>query len=268
MEGMLSNIKKALIFTAHADDCEFFAGGFTARLAAAGAEITEIICTDNGRGSFELPSPELVSQSRDVEARKAAKIMGKKRVEFLGYPDGFLDDTPKNELRRIFMEWIRKIRPDAVLSFDAFAPFETHPDHIHVARAAVEAVGFANLPLYHPEQVKAGYEPHLTPYCFWFAKNEERCNWTVDIGKWIDTKIEAILAHESQVRMMIQDFRNALTATGRNLHMLDLLDPENGRTAMELLIKTWAAGVAQNEDFEFGEAFRKEVAGEIFDRAT
>ncbi len=268
MDEVLKKIEKVLIFTAHADDCEFFAGGLTALLASQGAEITEVICTDNGRGSFELPTTELVSQSRDIEARKAAEILGKKQVEFLGHPDGFLDETPKNELRRIFIEWIRRVRPDAVLSFDAWAPFESHPDHVHVARAAVEAVGFANLPLYHPEQVEAGLLPHLTPYCFWFAKNEQLANWTVDVGEHIDTKIQAILAHTSQVRMMLQDYRNALTATGRNLHLLDLLDPENGNAAMELLMKTWAANVAKEEDFEFGEAYRREIAGELFDQAT
>ena len=90
----------------------------------------------------------------------------------------------------------------------------------------------------------------------------------MDVTEHIDTKIQAILAHTSQVRMMLQDYRNALTATGRNLHLLDLLDRENGSAAMELMMKTWAANVAKEEDFEFGEAYRREIAGELFDQAT
>ncbi len=268
MLDWLDRVKRVLVFSAHADDCEFFAGGTVAKLAKNGAEITEIIATDNGRGSFELATTQLVSESRDVEARAAAKIIGKKAVHFLGYPDGFLDDTPKNELRRIFMEWVRRVQPDLVMSFDLFAPFETHPDHRHVAAAAVEAAGFAHLPLYHPEQVEAGLAPHQTPYFLWFAKNDNLCNEAVDIGATIDTKVQAICAHTSQMRMTMQDFVGALTATGRHTELIPLLDKDNFEPATDMLIKTWAGKVGAAHDCEYAEAFRAEMAGELFEQGA
>jgi LmbE family N-acetylglucosaminyl deacetylase len=265
MDPRLEGIKRVLILTAHADDCEFFAGGLVALLARNGAEITEVIATDNGRGSFVLDSSTLVTQSREVEAMEAARILGKKHVEFLGYPDGFLDETPKNELRRIFMKWIRKVRPDCLISFDPFAPFETHPDHLHVAQAAVEAVGFAHMPLFHTEQIEDGLEPHLTPLNIWFAKNGERNNTIVDIGGTLQTKIEALLAHESQMHLTITEWTRLIQATGKHREMLPLLDVNNARAAMELVIPAWASGVAADQTFHFGEGFRFEDAGEILD---
>ena len=59
-----------LIFSAHADDCEFLAGGTVARFAAEGRDVYEVISTNNDRGSFELDRATLVSQSRDQEARE------------------------------------------------------------------------------------------------------------------------------------------------------------------------------------------------------
>ena len=71
------NDKGVLIFTAHADDCEFLAGGTVARFISEGHDVVEVIATDNSRGSFELDSETLTARSRDREARDAARILGK-----------------------------------------------------------------------------------------------------------------------------------------------------------------------------------------------
>jgi len=260
--------RRALVLTAHADDCEFFAGGHVAGLATEGWEVYEVIATDNSRGSFELNSTDLVRESRDREARAAAKIMGKTDVEFLGYPDGFLDETPKNELRRIFMERIRRRRPHLLLSFDAFAHYEPHPDHIHVARAALEAASFAHLPLYHPEQLKDGVEPWMTPESLWFAKHDAAANFTADISAHIGRKIEALCAHVSQMRMTMTDLRRSLEVTGKHPEYLGFLDPDNYRPALEMFIRAWAAKVGARAGCAYGEAFRRETVADLFEDAT
>ena len=262
----LDKVKRVLLLCAHADDCEYFAGGLVAKLAAQGAEITEVIATDNGRGSFELDSTELVTRSRDVEAREAARILGKKEVVFLGYPDGYLDETPKNELRRIFMQWVRRVRPDLVLSFDAFASFETHPDHRHVAVAATEAVGFSRMPLFHPEQrSEEGLEPYAVPLCYWFAKHDGLADTVVDIGPWLDKKIEALRAHKSQMRMMVRDFRESLLATGARPDLLPLMAEDNADTVIEFFIRAWNGRIGARVGCELGEAYRRDSAGGMFE---
>lgn len=265
MRVLDETFRRVLLLTAHADDAEFFAGGALARLADSGAEITEIIATDNGRGSFDLDQATLIAQSREVEAREAAKIIGKKQVEFLGYPDGFLDETPKNELRRIYMEWIRRVRPDLVMSFDAFAPFESHPDHRHVAVAAMEAVAFAHMPLFHPEQIRAGLAPHLVATCYWFAKHPERANGAVDIASTLNRKIDALCVQPSQMRLTIQDLKLALTVTGRHPELLPLLDETPYPPLIAHHVSAWSAAQGARAGLPFAELFRVQSAAQLFD---
>jgi len=256
--------KRILVITAHADDAEFFAGATLAKFVSLGYEIEEIITTDNGRGSFELGEAELVNQSRATEAEQAAKIFGKTKVHFLGYPDGFLGDTPLNVLREQYMLHIRRFCPQILFTFDPWAPYETHPDHRHVGMAAVEACGFAHLPLYHPEHIKEGFKPHMTIEQYLFAKDSERCNHIVDVTGFLEKKIEALCAHESQMKMTIDDFRMALEATGTYQGLLPILDRDNFRQAMSIIIPEWAKSIGAKGGFESGEEFRYTRVDDIF----
>lgn len=262
IESVINEAKRVLVLSAHADDCEFFAGGMVALFAEAGAEVIEVIATDNARGSLELTSDSLVSQSRDIEAKEAAEILGKSEINFLGYPDGFLDDTPKNELRRIAMEWIRKVRPDVLLSFDMFAPFETHPDHRILATAVQEACDFAHMPLYHPEQIDAGLPPYMTPYRFWFAKREDSANIGIDISSVFEKKFQAIMAHKSQIRMMIDSLAMGLKKTGVQPELLPMLNKEEPIESVRFILEKWGRSIAEQFglDDAIAEAFRLELA--------
>ena len=88
-----------MVVSAHPDDPDFGAGGSIARLADSGADVTYVIVTD-GRQGGEDPKQkdaELVA-IRAREQRAAARVLGVKRVEFLGYKDGHL--SPDLNLRR------------------------------------------------------------------------------------------------------------------------------------------------------------------------
>jgi LmbE family N-acetylglucosaminyl deacetylase len=259
-------MKTALLFTAHADDAEFFAGGAVLKLLDEGWVVREVIATDNGKGSYELDSPTLVSQSRDREARAVALTMGKASVDFLGYPDGDLGAVSPLELRGRLMGFLREYRPQLVLTFDPFANFEGHPDHRAVAWAASEAVGFGALPLYHPEHRERGLLPHLAPERLYFAKNPANFNHFVDIGAVIGRKIDALLLHDSQMKLTIDDLRLSIEATGEHVELLPLLDRANPRPVLELLIHAWArriAGLANRPGLELAEGFRRETAADL-----
>jgi len=255
--------KNILILSAHADDCEFFAGGTVAKLIAEGAAAIEIIATDNARGSFELAAADLVAQSRDVEARRAAAILGKREVRFLGYPDGFLGDTPVNELRQHYFRAIRELRPDAVFTFDPYEPFEPHPDHRRVAWAAMEALSFSNMPLFHPEHREQGLQPHVVAERWFFAKSPTMSNTVIDVGPYLERKLDALCAHDSQMRSMIDDIRMNVQATGRFTQVLDMLDRDNYRPALETFIRAWAARVGARIGAEAGEEFRVERCDDL-----
>lgn len=255
--------RTALVLCAHADDAEFFAGGTLARMIAEGWTVHEVIATDNGKGSFELPSAELVVQSRDREARAVADFLGKASVEFLGYPDGDLGAVPVLELRGRFMEAIRRHRPDRLLTFDAFAPFEPHPDHRAVAWAALEAVSFSHFPLYHPDQLKGGLRPHLVPERFYFAKSSLHFDHFVDIGPFLERKVDALCLHESQMRLTVQDLRMGLQAAGSGAEWLPLLDADHYRPAIGFLVREWARRIGERCGLQAAEGFRRETTGDI-----
>jgi len=256
--------KTVLIFSAHADDTEFLAGGTVAKFVSEGFEVIEVIATDNGRGSMELDSETLVIQSRDKEAREAAKILGKKEVIFLGHPDGFLADIPLNVLREKFMRIIRIYRPRIMMTWDPWAPFETHPDHRHVAFAAMEALEFGYMPLFHPEHLKEGLKPHLIAERFYFAKHAERANKIVDITHFIDKKIHALLVQESQMKLTIDSAKLALSTVEADSDIMNFLDRENYELAIQTYVRAFAQKVGLKAGYEYGEEFRYETAADFF----
>lgn len=172
--------ERILVVVAHADDMEFLAGGTVAKMVEGGAEVSEVIVTNNERGSYDLSPEELIERSRK-EAEDAAEILGLKYVEFLEYPDGMLSDYRFNEVRERIMGQIRKFCPDTIITWDPFAPYETHQDHRITGMAAAEAAGFANLPLFHPEQVETEVDLVTVSSTYYIAKNHIDPNHIEDI---------------------------------------------------------------------------------------
>lgn len=249
-----------LILVAHADDTEFLAGGTVARLAAEGHEIVEVIATNNSRGTFELTPEQIIPQSED-EARAAARILGKKDVVFLNYSDGMMSDVPTNELREIFIRLIRTYRPKILMTFDPWAPFEPHPDHRKVAFAAVEAVSFAHMPHFHPEHKDDGLKPHLVSEQYYFAKAPAHANKIIDTTDYVDKKIEALCAHDSQMKLTIDDLRMSLEAAGAGPEVVAQLDRNNYKPLLDVYVKAHDKEVGRKGGFEYGEEFRYELAG-------
>src|SRR5437660_11740495 len=97
--GRLPKFQRVMVVSAHPDDPDFGAGGSIARLADSGADVTYVIVTD-GRQGGEDPKQkdaELVA-SRARAPRAAARVLGAKPVEVLGYKSGHL--SPDLKLRR------------------------------------------------------------------------------------------------------------------------------------------------------------------------
>jgi len=252
--------KVILLLVAHADDTEFFAGGTIARFAGEGWEIFEVIATDNQRGSFDVPSRQLIRQS-EAEALAAAKVLGKKDVIFLRYPDGMLRDFRLNKLREQFIKLIRTYKPRIVFTFDPWAPFEPHPDHQMVQQAAVEACGFAQNPKFHPEHFRLGLKPHLVPEIYYFAKANVHANKYVDITGFIEKKIDALCAHDSQMKLTIDEMKMAMEANRIAPKTAAGLDRNNYRGVIELMARLYAEGIGKKAGYKYAEEFRHEIAG-------
>jgi LmbE family N-acetylglucosaminyl deacetylase len=253
----MPNRKTVLVMVAHADDMEFMAGGTIAKMAALAYTIHEVIATNNERGTLEPAwGPEFTAEARREEARRGAAVLGVQSVDFLGYEDGRLSETPLNELREKCMRAIRRLQPDVLLTWDPFAPYENHQDHRAVAWAAIEAASFSHFPLYHPEHQDDGLLPHYVAEQYYFAKVPKDVNKTVDISDYIERKIEALCEHKSQMELTVADAKQAAQATGLKLPGLAELDPRNYGSLIGQQVKAWAASVGRRIRVPYAEEFR------------
>ena len=135
--------KKILIILAHPDDPEFFMGATIWRWVNMGHEIHYVLITKGDKGGNQGDSPEELTQTRIVEQRAAAKVLGVESVTFLGHDDGYLEPTLK--LRKEIVKIIRKFSPDIVVGCDPNNYFPrpnaiNHPDHRAAGKVVVDAV--------------------------------------------------------------------------------------------------------------------------------
>jgi len=257
--------KTVLVIVAHADDMEFMAGGTIAKMVDMGYAVHEVIATNNERGTLDPQwSPRFTAEARREEARRGAKALGvDPDIEFLGYEDGRLSETPLNELRERCMRAMRRLRPDVLFTWDPFAPYENHQDHRAVAWAAMEAASFSHFPLYHPEHRDEGLQPHLVGEQYFFAKVPYDVNKAVDISGHVERKIEALCEHASQMELTVAELQMQLAASGLDLPPLGDADPKDCRPVIETMIRTWAAGVGRRHGVALAEEFRRQRFGGI-----
>ncbi len=194
--------KRAMIVYAHPDDIEFSAAGTAAKWSQYGCQVVYVVLTDGNAGSHEANmTPENLAEIRRTEQRAAAKGAGGNTVEFLGCPDGLLQ--PTLELRKKVVRLIRKYRPQVVICGDPSAYFYgdtyiNHPDHRAAAVVTLEAVfPAAEMNLLYPDLLEKGLTGHKPNYVF--IANRREANFYVDITETIETKIEALRQHASQM---------------------------------------------------------------------
>lgn len=183
----------ALAIGAHPDDIEFGCGGTLAKWASSGCSINHLVLTDGSKGTWNVNAniPKLIAQRAD-EQREAARRLGSQgEVIFLQQVDGDLADT--RELRSEIARHIRRLKPQVVLGHDPWKRYRLHPDHRHAGFLTCDAVVASRDPHFFREHGIAHHRPqHLL---LWEADEPDHGE---DIGGFIEQKISALLAHESQ----------------------------------------------------------------------
>lgn len=249
--------KVILSVAAHGDDAEFMAGGTLAKLAAEGHAVYLAIATDNDRGSFRLSAKELKEIARP-EAEAAAAALGAKGVFMFGYTDGDLCDVQPSVLRGQVMHLIRKVKADIIFSWDPFAPFEGHPDHRAIAWATSDAAAFAHFPLFHPEHLEQGLEPHRVTEWYWYSKAGWETDTLVDISETMDAKLEALYAYDCQMVLTLDEFLDEARIAGADEENLSTVDPTDFRPWIEMAMGSIHGRLGAEIGVTYAEAFRHE----------
>lgn len=223
--------ESAMAIVAHPDDIEYSCAGTMARWAKAGARISYVLCTS---GDVGIDEPGMTrsqaSAIREAEQLEAAKIAGASEVIFLHEPDGML--LPTLELRKKLVREIRRFRPEVVVCGDptivwAGADYINHPDHRAAATAALDAVfPAAGQPNLFEELAQEGLTAHKPRKVY--VSTWDGADIYVNIERTIDTKIQALRAHKSQMR----DW-----------------DPEK-------MVREWASDSGKGKEMAYAEGFR------------
>ena len=173
---------------AHPDDVELGAGATIAKEIAQGKKVGILDLTRGElgtRGSAEI---------RDHEARSAAQILGVSLRENLAFADGFFVNDKAHQLEVI--KKIRKYQPEIVL---CNAIDDRHIDHEKGAKLVSDACFLSGLRKIITEEKgleqKAWRPKFVYHYIQW--KNIEP-DFVVDVGPFIDKKLEAVKAFSSQ----------------------------------------------------------------------
>jgi len=179
-----------LAIAPHPDDVELTCGGTMIKMAQAGYRTGILDLTRGETGSRGTP------ETRLREAARAAKIMGTKVRQNLGFPDARLHVC--DEYKAAIAEVIRELEPHTVV-----LPYweGRHPDHYTAARLGYEACFIAGLKSY-PLTGEA-FRPFKILYAAAYA--DVRPTLCVDITAQYDRRRQAILSYASQFRPVTKD---------------------------------------------------------------
>lgn len=199
----MRTFSSAVVLFAHPDDAEFMCGGTVARWVNEGCRVHYVVITDGSAGSNEPGiTREAFREIREREQRAAADILGVSSVTFLGELDGHLEVTLAT--RKKVCREIRRLRPEVLVAPDpsrlwSGEGYINHWDHKQAGLLALTAVmpDAPTRPMFS-ELEEEGLEPYEVPN-LWLAMNDS--GTVVDITETMETKLRALGAHESQLKV-------------------------------------------------------------------
>jgi bacillithiol biosynthesis deacetylase BshB1 len=177
-----------LAFGVHPDDVELGCAGTIMAAIDQGKKVGIADLTRGELGTRGTPT------TRTQEAAAAAKIMGVDVRENLDMADGFFVNDEAHQRKIIAL--IRKYQPDVIL---ANAPEDRHPDHGRSAKLVSDAAflsGLRKVETIHDGATQQAWRP---AYTFHYIQDRFiQPSFVIDITKYMDRKIEAVLAYGTQ----------------------------------------------------------------------
>jgi mycothiol S-conjugate amidase len=209
------------------------AGVHTVLVTCTGGEAGDILnpAMDRPEVRSDLPAIRL------RELARAAEIIGYDVVELLGYRDSGMPDMPENSHAEAFanadldeavgrlVAIIRRERPHVIVTYGDDQSGYPHPDHLRVHDITVPAFERAGDPdaypghgdpwqplkLYysvwsrrrieatHRRLLELGLESPFDEKWFERPSQDDRITTSVDVAGYADARLDALLAHETQI---------------------------------------------------------------------
>jgi len=209
------------------------AGVHTVLVTCTGGEAGDILNPAMDRPEVRADLPAI----RLRELARSAEIIGYDIVELLGYRDSGMPDMPENAHPEAFanadlddavgrlVAIIRRERPQVIITYGDDQSGYPHPDHLRVHDISIPAFERAGDPdaypglgdpwqplkLYysawsrrrieatHRRLLELGLESPFDEKWFERPSQDDRITTSVDVSGYADARIDALLAHETQI---------------------------------------------------------------------
>lgn len=194
--------KKSIVAVfAHPDDEAFGPSGTLNKLSKD--YDVYILCATRGEaGQNHSGKEDPISKMREEELLESAKIIGVKKVHFLDFIDGELNNNTYHKLADKIKEYLEKIQPETVITFENRG-ISGHIDHIVVSMATsfvVQKLSFVKKIMYYC--LSEEQRSVIGDYFIFFPPGytKDQINHIVDITDVFETKLKAMFAHKSQIK--------------------------------------------------------------------
>tara|TARA_Y100001978_G_C23524237_1_gene351777 strand:+ start:41 stop:712 length:672 start_codon:yes stop_codon:yes gene_type:complete len=187
---MISKDSKIAVIAPHPDDETIALGGTISRFSKLGCKVSVLIV------SGHLPPlylPEMFEKTLE-ESKEALSILGVSDYHFARIPATFVHQKPISELNKIISKFVKESEADIV-----FIPYpDRHIDHRTIFDSSVVAcrpigenppklvLSYETLSETHWNV--PGIEPQFCPEVF------------IDISQFLEKKLEALSAYQSQIK--------------------------------------------------------------------
>ena len=229
---------RILLVHAHPDDETINNGATMALYASLGADVTLVTCTRGEEGEVLVPGlshlassdQDLLGAHREIELANAMKALGITDYRFLGhYRDSGMMGTDQNNRPDVFWQAgldsaarelvniIEEVKPHVLITYDEIGGYG-HPDHIQAHRVAMRASELATWQtqkiywnttpksviaesIAKMKEIGSDFFGAETADDLPFAKDDSLVTTLIDGNKFVQAKMDAMKAHETQIAL-------------------------------------------------------------------
>ncbi len=225
-------MRRMMVVTAHPDDEASSFGGSLRLYHERGVE-TCILCLTPGQAATHrggAHNDRELGEMRRQEFAAACNILKISRGVVMDYPDGQLH---RLEMQRVVSDLtlcIREFRPQVLLTFDPAGGVTGHTDHTMASVFATLAFHWAGRGNRFPDQLNGSVNPHRIQKLYYASADfvlpgrqpvtPPPSTAIIEIGNYLETKIDAFRAHTSQQPLWQQFEEYARKRGGREMFHL------------------------------------------------